>query len=1025
MKIKTTKHFLLSLCLMTLTLLCGGNKAWGQATATLTFGTNNVKINADNVSTTDTQGNTWTITTVATASFIQKPTYSQVGSSNKPATSITFTTTLPSQSTITDFSAKFGGFSGTQGTISLKVDDTKVGSGSLNGTNDVTVNNTSSQLGQKLTITITGIAKGVKCYNISVTYQASTSTPAPTFSLKEGTYNGPLHVTITAPDGYTEGIAYTTDGTDPTTSGTAKDYSDAGIDINTTTTLRAVAYDSEMNFSGEAKATYPITYNAPTFSLAGGTYYGVQNVSISVEDLGSGSILYTTDGTDPKTNGTEYTEAISLPVGTNLTLKAFAKYGEGLFSEVTEVTYDTKEMGNESITFTGTEGAFDNLGGSSYKTGTYTFTDDNKNNHSFTVTDAMKRNSGLQLKASSGKAVSPIYESPYGYVITVTTSTNNVNLSSGFYSARGTNGSVELEIPETSASFTISTGSSYAVVSSITITPKTSNLTPTELSFPKSSISLGRVNNFTGQQATLMSKDVELKNKSLTYTSSNEAVATVDNNGSVTLIGFGETTITAEFAGDEKYSASSASYTLTYLDGKNNTTLSFEQTNYKVKFGNSFEAPIPTLSSNDVPLGEKTFSYESSAPAVATVNENGIVTLTGIGVTTITATFAGDEDYNGSSASYTLTVKDPKNLSVTFIFNQPEKYGYSEPTSGKYTVIGEGNTILSDEVTITNTKNGGASTRFHNSIGIITLRAYINAKLTISVPAGYFINSIEIIGSEGEYSLGDKTTTNGSISWNGSAQAVTLNNVTAKSFLETMTVNYKQLTFSDTEDLTASLPGTPLADQTVTLDRKVYSGWNTFCVPFALTQAQLEEAYGSGAVAKYLSDVTTDGAAATLHFTPEAEGGIKANKAYLLYLTADVTEAKTFSGVTLQPAGDCTTTVPTAGGDYTFQGILAPTALKTDDTQYFLNNAGTDFVLPLNNTSKLKATRAYIIVPAPAGPAQGRRYSFNFNGTTTAIDKVTVSGMEDGTWYTISGIRINRPAAKGVYIHNGRKVIVK
>lgn len=763
---------------------------------------------------------------------------------------------------------------------------------------------------------------------------------------------------------------------------------------------------------------------APTFSLPGGTYYGDQSVSISVKDPGTGSILYTTDDTDPKTNGTKYTEAIPLPVGTKLTLKAVAKYGEE-FSEVTEATYDIKEMGNESITFTGTKGAFDNLGGSGYKTGTYTFTDDNKNNHSFSVTGAMKNNDGLQLRGSSGKAVSPIYEYPYGYVITVTTSTNNVNLSSGPYSATGTNGSVELEIPETSASFTISTGSSYAVVSSITITPKISNLDPTELRFPKSSISLGRVNNFTGQQATLMSKDVELENKSLTYTSSNEAVATVDNNGSVTLIGFGETTITAEFAGDKNYSASSASYTLTYLDEKTNTTLSFEQTNYEVRFGNSFEAPIPTLSSNDVPLGEKAFSYKSSDPAVATVDENGIVTLTGIGVTTITATFAGDEDYNGSSASYTLTVKDPKNLSVTFDFNQPEKYGYSEPTSGNYTVIGKGNTILSDEVTITNTKDGDTETRFHNKSGFITLRAYTNAELTISVPAGYFINSIEITGSEGEYSLGNKTTTNGSISWNGSAQAVTLNNVTAKSFLETMTVNYRLLSFSDTEDLTASLPTSPLADQTVTLDRKVYSGWNTFCVPFALTQTQLEEAYGSGAVAKYLSDVTTDTEGATLHFTPEAEDGIEANKAYLLYLTADVTEAKTFSGVTLQPAGTCTTTVSASNGDYTFQGILKPTTLTTDDRQYFLNSAGTNFVLPSNSTSAMKATRAYITVPAASGSAQGRQYSFDFNGTTTAIDNVNVSGMEDGAWYTISGIRINRPAAKGVYIHNGRKVIVK
>lgn len=242
-----------------------------------------------------------------------------------------------------------------------------------------------------------------------------------------------------------------------------------------------------------------------------------------------------------------------------------------------------------------------------------------------------------------------------------------------------------------------------------------------------------------------------------------------------------------------------------------------------------------------------------------------------------------------------------------------------------------------------------------------------------------------------------------------------------------MTVNYRLLSFSDTEDLTASLPTSPLADQTVTLKRNLYSGWNTFCVPFALTQTQLEKAYGSGAVAKYLSGVTTDGAAATLHFTPEEGDGIEANKAYLLYLTADVTEAKTFSGVTLEPVGACTTTVSTEGGEYTFQGILKPTTLTTDDTQYFLNSAGTNFVLPINNTNAIKATRAYITVPAAAGSgsAQGRHYSFDFNGTTTGIDNVTVSGMEDGAWYTISGIRVNRPAAKGVYIHNGRKVIVK
>lgn len=235
------------------------------------------------------------------------------------------------------------------------------------------------------------------------------------------------------------------------------------------------------------------------------------------------------------------------------------------------------------------------------------------------------------------------------------------------------------------------------------------------------------------------------------------------------------------------------------------------------------------------------------------------------------------------------------------------------------------------------------------------------------------------------------------------------------------------LSFSDEDDLTASLPTFPLTDQTFTLDRKVFKGWNTFCVPFALTQAQLEEAYGSGAVAKYLSDVTTGAEGVTLHFAPENGGGIEANKAYLLYLTDDVTEAKTFSGVTLEPAGTCTTTVKANNNDvYTFQGILKPTTLTTNGTQYFLNSAGTYFVLPSNSTSAMKATRAYITVPTPSGSAQGRQYSFDFNGTTTGIDNVNISGLEDGSaWYTISGIRVNRPAAKGVYIHNGRKVIVK
>lgn len=139
-------------------------------TARITFGSSNVKINGSSVTGDDDQGNTWTITTEGTTSFTSNSAYYQVGSSSKPATSITFTTTLSSSATNISLSAKFGGFNNTAGDVALKVGDTTIGSGSLNATNDVIVNSTSTADGTVLTVTVTNIAKGVKCYYIEATY---------------------------------------------------------------------------------------------------------------------------------------------------------------------------------------------------------------------------------------------------------------------------------------------------------------------------------------------------------------------------------------------------------------------------------------------------------------------------------------------------------------------------------------------------------------------------------------------------------------------------------------------------------------------------------------------------------------------------------------------------------------------------------------------------------------------------------------------------------------------------------------
>ena len=132
-------------------------------------GSGRTKINGDLINCNDSLDNQWTITTVGTTSYTQNESYSQVGSSSYPATSITFSTTLPNSETISSFSAKFGGFSGTAGAITLKVDDETVGTGSLNKTSDVIIENTKSADGTILTIVVNGISKGVKCYYIRYT----------------------------------------------------------------------------------------------------------------------------------------------------------------------------------------------------------------------------------------------------------------------------------------------------------------------------------------------------------------------------------------------------------------------------------------------------------------------------------------------------------------------------------------------------------------------------------------------------------------------------------------------------------------------------------------------------------------------------------------------------------------------------------------------------------------------------------------------------------------------------------------
>ncbi len=138
----------------------------------------------------------------------------------------------------------------------------------------------------------------------------------------------------------------------------------------------------------------------------------------------------------------------------------------------------------------------------------------------------------------------------------------------------------------------------------------------------------------------------------ITYSSSKESVATVAADGTVTIEGAGTTTITATFAETDTHKGASAYYTLTV--SKQNVTLAFSSETASAKMEQPFTAPILTVT----PEGLEGITYSSSNTGIATVANDGTVTLVAAGNTTITASFAENAIYNAASASYSLTIAE-------------------------------------------------------------------------------------------------------------------------------------------------------------------------------------------------------------------------------------------------------------------------------------------------------------------------------------------------------------------------------
>lgn len=161
---------------------------------------------------------------------------------------------------------------------------------------------------------------------------------------------------------------------------------------------------------------------------------------------------------------------------------------------------------------------------------------------------------------------------------------------------------------------------------------------------------------------------------SISYTSSNQGVATVSETGLVTIVGAGSIVITALQGAIQNYNSGSTTSELTV--GNASVSLSMSEISGKTYGDVPFQITVSSSSTGSI-------SYTSSNSSIATVSETGLVTVLSAGSTTITATQVATTNYNGGSTTGELTV-NPSSASNPVVITGGSGLSYFLTTSAGY-----------------------------------------------------------------------------------------------------------------------------------------------------------------------------------------------------------------------------------------------------------------------------------------------------------------------------------------------------
>ena len=253
------------------------------------------------------------------------------------------------------------------------------------------------------------------------------------------------------------------------------------------------------------------------------------------------------------------------------------------------------------------------------------------------------------------------------------------------------------------------------------------------------------------------------------------------------------------------------------------------------------------------------------------------------------------------------------------------------------------------------------------------------------------------------------------------------------------------VTLHDASANTATLAANVGKTENVYLDgRTLYKdgNWNTLCLPFTVRAAYLDNSdhplygctimeldtegwydaggnrYNDEAEGRHQTSFADDG---TLYLYFQEATRIEAGKPYLIkWASGDNIGSPTFSNVEID--GFDPDIIESTDGKVQFKGNYDPVTLTGGDKSVLYLGSGNQLYYPSADRT-MNSFRAYFHVD---GSANVRAFVLNFggNGETTGI--VDIEHSAGAGLYDLSGRKLTgKPTAKGIYIYNGKKRVIK